>query len=179
LQLFELEKILADTAADDWQVISDGPTFLYSYMVSSGRGEGPHISAVEEHHSIAVLRTDIDIRIAWGYDPEFGEKKEYVYFKERSFADPLVRVTFGDVFYRAALVQRNHLVSVDSARALLPVPSARAKEGASVTSSDADDFEWFVTQREVNFARLVHGLANRYHDFGSYLQRSGFVVDPV
>jgi hypothetical protein len=173
MQLFELEKIYAETSAHHWEVTNDGPTFLHGYMLG-----GDRISGVEEHHSIAVLQRDIDVRIAWGYDPEFGQKEEYTYFKEHAFADPNVSIELGDVFYRGALVQRHWLLSVDGSRALLPRPTARHKEGADLLSEDPNDYEQFVTQRQVNFARLLNDLRGTYADFDGYLRRSRFVVDP-
>lgn len=179
MQLYELEQIFEETSSDHWEVTSGGPMFLHGYQVTSWPGNEPQITGVEEHVSIAVLRGDIDVRIAWGYDPDFGRKEEYNYFKEHTFPDPSVYVRLADVFYRGALVQRHWLLSVDGARALLPMPTARKKNGASITSHDPNDFEWFVTQRKVNFARLVNGLEERFSDFDDYLRRSGFVVDPV
>jgi hypothetical protein len=173
MQLFELEKIYAETSAHHWEVTNDGPTFLHGYMLG-----GDRISGVEEHHSIAVLQRDIDVRIAWGYDPNFGRGEEDTYFKEHAFADPKVSAELGDVFYRGALVQRHWLLSVDSGRALLPMPTRRLIEGADLMSRDPNDYELFVTQPEVNFARLLNDLRKTYDDFGSYLRRSNFVIDP-
>jgi hypothetical protein len=178
LQLLELEKIFEETWAHHWDVISNGPLFLHGYMVSSGPGSDPQITAVEEHYLMAVLRDDIDVRIAWGYDPNFGRGEEDTYFKEHAFADPKVSAELGDVFYRGALVQRHWLLSVDSGRALLPMPTRRLIEGADLMSRDPNDYELFVTQPEVNFARLLNDLRKTYDDFGSYLRRSNFVIDP-
>jgi hypothetical protein len=99
VQLFELEKIFEETSADDWEVISGGgPSFLYGYQLTSTRQHDAQISGVEEHYSIAVLQADIDVRIAWGYDPTFGRQEEYSYFNEPIFADPAVSIELGDVF---------------------------------------------------------------------------------
>jgi hypothetical protein len=178
VQLFELEKIFEETSSVHWEVITGGPTFLHGYRVGGSQNEA-RISGVEEHYSVAVLRADIDLRIAWGYDPDFGRREEYSYFKEHTFADPAVSTELGDVFYRGALVQRHWLLSVDGSRALLPMPTARHKDGASLISEDPNDYEQFVTQRQVNFARLVNDLRESYADFEEYLRRSGFVVDPA
>ena len=177
MQLLELEKIFEETSADDWEVISGGPSFLHGFQLTSIQQHEAQISDVEEHHSIAVLRGDIDVRIAWGYDPVFGRKEEYSYFQEHIFADPAVSLELGDVFYRGALVQRHWFLSVDGDRVLLPMPTARHKEGASAMSSDPKDYEQFVTRRQINFARLVNDLRETLAEFEEYLRRSGFVVD--
>jgi hypothetical protein len=84
----ELEKIIEETYSDHWEVISGGPTFLHSYRVS-GSGGDAGISAAEYHDAIAVLRGDVDVRIAWGYNPDFGEWDRQ-FFPDGTFADPTV-----------------------------------------------------------------------------------------
>jgi hypothetical protein len=44
-------------------------------------------------------------------------------------------------------------------------------------STDPNDYEQFVTQRKVTFARLVNDLRDSSADFEEYLRRSGFVLD--
>jgi hypothetical protein len=186
MQLSELETILEGTSPDDWEVISGPPTFLHGYMVSPGPGKVPsgqdpepqQVTTVEEHFSIAVLRADIDVRIAWGYQPYFDEKEDAYYFEKHPFPDPLVIAVLADVFYRGALVQRHWLVSVDGAHALLPMPTPRVRDAAEITPSDPEGYEWFVTERKVNFARLIHEL-DKFDKFEPYMRRSGFIVVPV
>jgi hypothetical protein len=74
-------------------------------------------------------------------------------------------------------VQRHWLLSVDGNRVLLPTPIARKKDGAANMSTDPEDYEQFVTQRKVTFARLVNDLRDSSADFEEYLRRSGFVLD--
>jgi hypothetical protein len=74
-------------------------------------------------------------------------------------------------------VQRHWLLSVDGNRVLLLTPIARKKHGAANMSTDPNDYEQFVTQRKVTFARLVNDLRDSSADFEEYLRRSGFVLD--
>jgi hypothetical protein len=171
----ELEKIIEETYSDHWEVISGGPTFLHSYRVS-GSGGDAGISAAEYHDAIAVLRGDVDVRIAWGYNPDFGEWDRQ-FFPDGTFADPTVSTMLGDVFYRGALVQRYWLISVDGHRATLPSPRSRLKAGAPPMSLNPDDYEQVAVQRAVNFARLVDDLQD-HNEFSEYLRRSGIVTIP-
>lgn len=173
MQLSELDQIFEKTTADHWEVVEAGPTFLHGYLVVGG-ADGSGIAGVEHHDSLAVLRADIDVRIAWGYDPDFGAR-EREFFDEHTFADATVGVELGDVFFRGALVQRRHLISVDGGRAVLPMPRTRRR--ADADGRGRESFEQVVTQREVNFARLVDALGGS-SEFDRYLQQSGVRVTP-
>jgi hypothetical protein len=195
VQLSELDKIIAETRSEDWEItVAMPPTFLYTYK--QGREDGRHsriteiykqqfgeegrrITDIQEHRSIAVLKADIDIRIAWGFDPTFGQQPRWALFKEDQISNRSVNLQLADVFYRGAIVRRYELLSVDSDNAILPRPVGRLKDGASWGSSTFDDVERVVSQREVNFARLVHEFDAYEVPFEHYLGLSGFVVEPT
>ena len=174
MRLDELDEIFESTGSDHWSKMGP-PTFLFSYVVS-GLDDDARITAVEYHEQIAVLRADVDVRIAWGYDPDFGER-DRVFFPEHTFPDPGIRVELGDVFYRGSLVDRYWLIAVDGGRAVLPMPHARLKAGVSRDGGlKPDDYEWYASSRDLAFARLVDDLsANR--EFDEYVRRAGLVVE--
>lgn len=177
MRIDQLEQTFEGSDADQWMRIDGGgPTYLHSYIVESD-AETAHISHVEYHQSIAVLRDDIDVRIAWGFDPDHGEPRRRFNFAD-NFPDSTVSVELGDVFYRGALVQRYWLVSVDGGRSCLPMPSTRLRSGVDkVGPHVAEDYEYQVTRAEVAFARLVDSLdGNR--EFDSYLSQAGFRIVP-
>lgn len=176
MQMSQLDQILQVTNADHWELIEAGPTFLHSYLVVGGGPGSSRIAGVEYHDSIAVLKADIDIRIAWGYDPDFGERRRQ-FFGEHTFPDSAIGVELSDVFFRGALVQRRHLISVDGGRAVLPMPRTRRKADTAPTSRSHDDFEQVVTRQAVNCARLVDRLSGNT-EFDTYLYRSGLLVIP-
>lgn len=171
MRLDELEDIIANTDQEHWSVIGEGPTFLYDFELS-GAYDDQRITHVGQHSSTAVLRGDVDVRIAWGFDPDHDRDRRLNFFEEHTFADEIVYRELGDLLYRGALVQRYWLIHVDGGRATLPMPTTRRRPAAVERERR---YELTTTQAEIDFARLVDALTGG-QEFDSYLRTSGIIV---
>lgn len=73
MNLNNIRQKIIDSGPDDWNQITcwgagSGPVFRYGFL--SERGEHGVDTEAQGHGSVAVLIDDVDISIAWGYDPD-------------------------------------------------------------------------------------------------------------
>jgi hypothetical protein len=166
----------------DWERVDGGTTYTDSFSASMRGGSDAVELDVDYHHSRAVLRSDIDIAMAWGRDPNrhgsFDRGIKLSFSWQKNFPDPEVRALEVDLFYRGSLVRRETLLSIDGGRGLIPFGRTRKKDGAGMTSRNADDYYDACTQAEVDFAKLIDRIENHHSDFDSHLRQAGFVVEP-
>lgn len=101
-----------------------------------------------------TYKEDLNLRIERSSeDREFNEEWA------RNFPDKNARAEDYKVFYNNSFVDEKMLVSVDGARATLPLP--KSETDLTVTSANA------------NFARIVN-VGNQFDD---YLKRSNFSIE--
>ena len=108
----------------------------------------------------AVFRPDVTLSLEWGptvVDPFSEPWTEH--FPHRHAASIHV-----DILYNGVLVFRDHLVSVDGGRCVLPQPRL------------GTDGSYVATMRQEALARTVHGLSGGSYDFDEYMRRSGIVA---
>ncbi len=151
-------------------------TSFHSRFMTSG-GEGGTL-AEESHSNLAVYRNDIDISIAWGMDMDWAGvndpiKRNYEFTQD--FFDTSGHPQFADVFYRGALVDREILVTVDNANALLPLP--RAMWGETDDPTKPNRIGESVTQWQFDFGHLVHSFELSSSDYHRAISIAGIVVD--
>jgi hypothetical protein len=160
MNLYALRKLIGETWSDHWNLINDGPQYNYNL------GTINDVATVTGwHHARAVLTEDVDVALEFGMtDDPFGHRENWR-ADWAPFADPKVSGEYCDVFYRGALVDRVHLVSVDGGRAILPLPHHR--EG-----------QWTVMDWDYTVARLVDDLTG-HREFATYFENSGIYKWPA
>ncbi|NTY58725.1 hypothetical protein [Mycolicibacterium sphagni] len=100
----------------------------YHYDLSSERSERGIETEVVAHSNVAVLISDVDISIAWGFDPdetlwsEHRQKFDLSDFLPEFGDDDNVSRMYVDIFHRGALVDRVLFVVADGGRHYVPIP---------------------------------------------------------
>ena len=118
----EIRSRVMGTDADDWHQIvcwgGGGPSYLNSFGVWT-TSDGQMGFEIESHSNLAVLREDVDLKIAWGLNTDRDGSLTFPW--QNNFADNKVTKMFIDILWRDSLVDREVVVSVDGGRALLPL----------------------------------------------------------
>ena len=166
----EIGRLVTASSAEDWAVLPGGPLYLDQLgEVSSG---DRHWVEVGSHHTLAVYRPDVSLRLAWGL--ALGDK---LTFEGMIWPDRTITRHVADAFWEGSLVSRWHYLVVDGGRCYLPDPD----RGLLRTGGSADDYEtgpWTATASEVALARLLNALTPRVNEFSRYLEQSGIVEIP-
>jgi hypothetical protein len=168
---------------EDWNKITCwghgcGPSYRYG-MGSERTRDGGIETEVRAHANIAVLIDDVDISIAWGYDPDEslssdrGPELDFSDFLP-SLPDKTVHRMYADVFYSGSLVDRELLVVADGGRYYVPIPTTRYPKQKSLT--DFSEPEHHYSRWDIGFAEVVQSFehADSLH---SLLQRMTYVLD--
>lgn len=165
MTLEELLETIAESSTDEWWHEAcwgahSGPSYRDHL-----EEESEHLITVKSHSDIAVYKPDISITIAWGLDCMETFKAEWV----KKWYDSSASSSFVDVFYNNALVYRERYVTVDGARANLPIP--RQKLDATKEKVMA----LTVPRGRRNFIRLLDSFG-RISSFDEYFGDAGFTI---
>ena len=156
---------------DDWAVLDEGPLYLYELgeVLSGDR----HWVEVNTHHSMAVLRADVNLRLAWGL-----QRDDDQHFEGWSWPNPKISRSLADVFWQGSLVARWTYLVVDGGACYLPDPEREYLQ----TGDSPNDYEGgprTAKASEVALARLLNRFAQRpYEEFDRYFEQSGIVEVP-
>lgn len=170
MRLDEIRTLISKSDQDDWEKIGcwgagSGPSYLESFSVWTGPSKTWGLD-VESHSVIAVFRDDVDLRIAWGWDPDDAADHRNLYFPwQEKLPDSKVTRFYADVFWRGALVDRMMMLSVDGGRAYMPLGRPKYEDKEWITEVVPD---W-----EYKFTRLVHSFEHT-DSYETYFQRVGF-----
>lgn len=149
MNLNTIRQTIIDSSREDWNKITcwgygSGP--IYHYGLSSEHSDDHGIQTeVRSHAVLAVLIEDVDISIAWGYDPDEslwnlhrgGQRFDFSDFLP-TFPDEDVSRMYVDIFYRGQLVDRELFVVADGGRYYVPIPRTTYpnKQGQVRSSSE-------------------------------------------
>lgn len=172
----ELIEIIRHSEQDDWETITcwgwgSGPSYLDRLGIWTS-GETWRLD-IESHALRAVYKPDLSLGIAYGLIVGDGKPLDFDWAK---FPDEQVTASFVDVLWNGMLVHRDQVLHVDGGRAILPWPRpwGTTEPGSRTPIAIGNQ----VTATELALARLVHGFEHAPAQFDSYLERSGFVIDP-
>src|SRR5947199_1406744 len=116
----ELLDLISKTEPDEWVQLSGEPS-IESIQV---HGDGADVEIVR-HHSVAYLRSDLDVSLRWGAPQNGGEawSSAWVEFA-KMLPDSTVYGIYADLCWRGQSVERTLLTAVDGHRAYLPAANA-------------------------------------------------------
>lgn len=185
MNLNTIRQKIVESTRDDWNKITcwgwgSGPT--YRYALSSERGENGIETEARSHANIAVLIDDVDISVAWGYDPDdslWSEGREEKFnFSDflPTFPDESVSRMYADVFYRGALVDRELLVVADGGRYYVPIPRTEYPNKTGFTPTEYGAPEHHYTRWDLGFARVLHSFEHA-GPFEELLARLNYILD--
>lgn len=161
MQYDALKKMVTGSSAGDWAMLGEGPLYLDRFTELTS--EGQHWLEVGGHHYLAVYRTDVNLRLAWGLELE-----DRLEFEGWTWPDSSISRFAVDAFWQGALVTRWTLLLVDGARSYLPDPQ-RGSDGTG----------WTAKADEVGLARLLQELVRRPEgQFNRYMEGAGIVIAP-
>lgn len=140
MELAKAFKTLADSDAEDW-----------------------NRTTVNHGLEVAVYRGDVDLRIETSLEDLHVQNPQFTAPWANNHTDPAARGYFYDLYYRSSLLHRFVLVSVDGARALLPLPR-------TFNSTDVP----LITYRVAQIWDEAHGGT-----LDQYMQSSGLRVEPT
>ena len=155
MRLEGLLALITDSDPEEWSQISEGPTYRdYLLEVSSSNHRWTEINS---HHTVMVYKPDIAIGIAFG----MTWKEDFKEVWANKFPDSRADGRFVDVFYNGMLVHRDFYVTVDGARAKLPLPKTRE--------------DLVVNEQYYRLIGLLNSLSG-VSDYESYFRRAGLEI---
>lgn len=125
-------------------------------------------ATADGHESLAVLKEDVAISVAWGAPHMQGESWDHEPWSH-VFPDRKVRGYYADVRWHGQPLYRALVLSVDGGRAYLPA-------GRPVTEPDKGIVGMRATVVEAALARLVDELSHGHSEFDSYLRQANISV---
>lgn len=124
---------------------------------------------LDGHGTVAYLRSDLDVSLAWGADQHDGPW-EGAWAEWSTFPDESVYGIYAEVRWCGHPGHRQTLALVDGARHYLPAPNA-------VLAEDHRTIErWVVEASDIPLARLIDGLAHNASDLDEVLRSTGLTV---
>jgi hypothetical protein len=172
MKLDALMEQVITSSRDDWHKITcwganTGPAYkerLTFYETWDTEFHG--VLEAESHANVAVYLPDASITMAFGLDQNDEFKEEWA----NKFPDPHASSSYVDIFYNNALVFRDVYVTVDGARAKLPLPKRRLDDAKKKIVALE------VPRRRHDFIRLVESLEGDVREFDRYFKDAGFVI---
>lgn len=126
-----LETVVSTSYEDWWRTPCWGafsaPSFMDRIIPSfvNDNGQRRQEIDVQDYSDIAVLKSDIDISLAWGYPCNTDFSEEWT----EKFPDSSASSDYIDFRYRGQTVFREIFVSVDGGRHYFPVPDRDIQDG--------------------------------------------------
>lgn len=181
VDLYTLRNKIIESTRGDWNKITcwgagSGPSYRYS--LSSEQTDNGIETEARGHANLAILIDDVDISIAWGFDPDdyFGHHSPDYDFSDfiPQLPDKSFSRIYADVFYRGSLVDRELLVVADCGRYYVPIPNTKYPH--QKTPMDISQPEHHYSRWNIAFARVVHNFEHA-DSLDSLLQRMDYVLD--
>lgn len=179
MRLDEIKTIIQQSNADGWHVLpTDAATYVHRFSYGSdARGDG--IWGLQEHHTRAVLRENIDIGLVWGLDLEPGADLQPDWAEPLSAVNKKVGCNLAEVLYRGQPVDRIQYALVDNYHGVVPWPTAHYRPGANQSPDTIEPPESLtVTAWEMAVVSLTDALSGG-GAFGApeqYAKRAGITV---
>jgi hypothetical protein len=175
MKLDDIRQMITGSSAADWQQISG--THLFIYALGEVISPDEHWVSVDYHHSLAVFKEDVNLRLAYGL-----EQDRDLQFDEARFPYQRVSRSLADAFWQGALVARWTYLVVDGGRCYLPEVEA-IHDGQDEHPDEYDKWEfrgWAARESDVAMARLLNDLTGRAEDdvFERYLSQAGITEIP-
>jgi hypothetical protein len=171
MQYDEIGRLVTGSSPSDWTVLLEGPLYLDQLgEVSSG---DRHWVEVDSHHTLAVYRPDVSLRLAWGLALE-GD----LTFEGMTWPDNRITRHVADAFWQGSLGTRWHYLVVDGGRCYLPDPE-REYTRVGESPLDVEAGPWTAKASEIALARLLNELVQRPPgEFNRYMDQSSIVEVP-
>lgn len=119
MTLQELMQRIVMSSPGDWHRIGGFPSYRDKFTLHSSADS--RWVEVEPHDAVAAYKPDVSITMAWGITVHADFQEPWA----NKFPDPSASSHLVDVFYNGALVFRTLYVSVDGARAMVPLSRSR------------------------------------------------------
>lgn len=187
MDLNTIRQKIIDSSREDWNKITcwgagSGP--IYHHGLTSEHSDAHGIQTeVHTHSMLAVLIDDVDISIAWGFDPdeslwELGRVERQFDFSDflPDFPDEKVRRMYVDIFYRGQLVDRELYVVADGGRHYVPIPRTVYPNKTGYGPENLGAPEHHYTPWDIGLARTL----NRFElgdTFDDVLSQMEYVLD--
>jgi hypothetical protein len=175
MRLDEIRRVIQGSTVDAWHVLSDdAPTYVHGFEYSRD-----NITGVREHHSRAVLWSDVDIGLAWGMDVSHGDPPPEPDWTA-SFLNRKAQLNLVEVLYRGQPVDRVVYAGIDNAAGKVPWPESRYAAGANLDLSEApqppEALE--VTAWQMGLVTLIEALGGGgpYRSAADYTKACGITV---
>ncbi|WP_020101070.1 hypothetical protein [Mycobacterium sp. 360MFTsu5.1] len=185
MDLHTLREKIIESSPEEWNKITcwgDAAGPVYRYSLTSERGESDIQTEAKGHSNTAVLIADIDISIAWGWDPDEslwgprgGRDFDFSDFLP-IFPDDDVSRMYTDVFYRGALVDRVLFVVADGGRHYVPIPRTTYPDKPGYTAAEYGEPEHHYTRWQIGLATVVNGF-EQAAPLKEILDRMTYVLD--
>jgi hypothetical protein len=180
MRLDEIRNLIENSTEDDWNVLAgDAPTYVHRFQYGSdARGEA--IWGLDEHHTRAVLKDDLDVGLVWGMDVGHGDTSEPDWAEPLSSVNKKVRAALVEVLHRGQPVDRVVYAIVDNAHGTVPWPRLHYRPGAN--EDPTGPFEppesMTVTAWEMAVVSLADALggSGSYGSPQDYAKRAGITV---
>jgi hypothetical protein len=175
MKLDDIRQIIAGSTAADWQEISGSRLFIYAFGEVVSADE--HRVTVDYHHSLAVYREDVSLRLAWGLEEERDLEFDRVHFPYSQ-----TRRAYADAFWQGALVARWTYLIVDGGRCYLPEiePVYEGKDEDPEDSSKWHLRGYQAYTGDIAMARLLNDLVGRPEEgaFERYMEQASIAEAP-
>ena len=148
VRLDEILDICAGTGSDQWE-------FFPMHDVEEGG-----------HYYRAVYRPDVSVSIEWGAELVRDFKEDWT----NRFIDSRASSHRVDVLYHGTIVFHSAYVSVDGARAYVPLGSLGSRGHASV----AGTLQRVVSYWEYQFIELLHSFSHAPVEYKLHFDQSGY-----
>lgn len=169
--LRKIQTLIIESATHDWHRPALGPFYANAYDIDD--------DVFRLHSELLVYRGDVRLTIQhglkWGHLSRHIETATQLW-DGAHFPDESVQLFFGDVFWNGALIDRVQLISVDGARAVLPVGTRDALNASELEADRRDvkvEWEYSANPFETAIARIVN---DDDADFRRYFERAGLVL---
>jgi hypothetical protein len=181
VDLNTIRQTIIDSSREDWNKLSccgPGAGPAYWYGLSSARGEHGVATEARSHANFAVLIDDVEISIAWGYNPDesllSGSNGEHLDFSDvlPALAGKSLSRVYADVFYRGALVDRKLYAVADGG--YVPIP--RITYPHQTSDTDRGDPEYHYTRWDLGFAIILNSFGQP-EPFDQFLAKLEYIFD--
>jgi hypothetical protein len=171
----EITRTVIGSTTSDWEQI--GGTHLFIYGLGEVQSADQHWVSVDYHHSLAVYKPDVNLRLAWGL-----EEDRDLSFRGMNFPDRQVRRASADAFWQGALVARWTYLVVDGGRCYLP-EVREAYDGQQEHPFNSEQWQFRALEAsasDVAVARLLKNLLGRPEasTFSAYMRQAKIAEVP-
>ncbi|GED14806.1 hypothetical protein [Aneurinibacillus migulanus] len=164
-----MDKVLT-AQKEDWTINvcwggGSGPSYYNNITVWKTGDDEFHSLDIDSHSTVASLKTDLSISLAWGMEHRDNFMEEWA----NKFPDPKATSSFIDFFYNGTLVYRDIYVTVDGGRVSIPLPDRE------IDDKTYEVTRYSIPKKKYELFKLINGSGSTY-DYDNYIQRAGIEI---